>query len=136
MEVFRVKLVTIVLAFGLIAGAGIGAFLYYLLPQFFPNWYFQIVFFFIILQSVLIYFVASSSEKVSSQKMVNLYLLAKVIKIITSLGFITIYALAVKENIKSFVLVFIVFYLLYLFLETLLHSKIEKRIKSKNTTEV
>lgn len=136
MEVFRVKLITIVWAFGLIIGAGIGAFLYYLLPQFFPNWYFQIVFFFIILQSVLIYFVTLNSEKVSSKKMVNLYLLSKVIKIVTSLGFITVYALVVKENIKSFVLVFIVFYLLYLFLETLLYSQIEKRIKNKNTTEV
>lgn len=136
MDVFKVRLVTIVLAFGLITGAAIGALLYYVLPQFYPAWYFQIVFFFLILESLLMYFVASGSKNVTSKKMVNIYMLSKVIKIIASLGFIAIYAIAVKENVKNFVLIFVVFYALYLFLEIFLFSKIEKRLKDKNTTEV
>jgi len=132
MDLFKAKLITTLVAFGLVAGAAIGALLYYVFPQFYPNWYFEIVFFFIVLESALMSFVVSSSKTSSSKKMVNVYMLTKVIKVIVSLIFITIYALAVKENIKSFVLVFISFYVLYIIAETYLFSKIEKRLKGNN----
>lgn len=132
MDLVKVKFITILIAFGFIAGAGIGAFLYYVVPQFFPNWYFEIVFFFLIIESLLISMVVSKSKVSTSKQMVNVYMLTKVLKIIASLIFITVYALVVKENIKPFILVFIVFYALYLFIETYLFSKIEKQLKEKN----
>ena len=132
MNPFKSKLLVTLIAFGLIAGAGIGALLYYVFPQFYPNWYFGIMFFFLILEVILMNFVVSKSGKVSSKKMVNIYMLSKVVKMILSLIFVAIYALAVKVNITSFVLVFIIFYVLYLFIETFLYSKLERQLKEKN----
>lgn len=136
MDSFRTKLITILIAFGLVAGGGIGALLYYVLPQFYPNWYLGIVFFFLITESLLIAYVVKSSQTATQKKMVNIYMLAKVVKMILALFFIAIYALTVKENIKSFVVVFIVFYGLYLGIETYMFSKIEKYMKEKNNTQV
>lgn len=131
MDTFKAKLLTQVLAFGLILGAGSGLLLYYVLPQFYPDWYLGIVFFFIVIELIAINFVVTSSRKASSKKMVNVYMMAKVIKMLASLVFIVIYYAAVKENIKNFILVFIVFYALYLFFETYLFSKIEKELKEE-----
>lgn len=131
MDTFKAKLLTQVLAFGLILGAGAGLLLYYVLPQFYPNWYLGIVFFFIAIELIAINFVVASSRKASSKKMVNVYMMAKVIKMLASLGFVVVYYAAVKENIKSFILVFIVFYALYLFFETYLFSKVEKELKEE-----
>lgn len=136
MDVLKVKLIIFIISFSLITGGLIGGLLYYVFPQFFPNWYFQIVFFFLIIESLLMNFVATKRKSASSKKMVNVYMLCKVVKILTSLVFITIYALVVKENIKSFVLVFVVFYGLYLFFETYLFSKIEKELKEKQQTKI
>lgn len=132
MNIFKTKLYTAITSYGMIVGAGVGAFLYYLFPTYYPQWYFGIVFFFLFIEIALMSFVISSSEKVSSQKMVNVYMLAKVIKVLASLLFITLYALIIKENIKSFVLIFMVFYLLYLIIESFIFSKIEQRLKEKN----
>ncbi len=133
MDTFRAKLITLLISSGLVASAGIGALLYYFFPQFYPAWYFQIVSFFLIFEVALVSYVVAQSMKVSSKKMVNVYMLTKVVKIVISLIFIGIYAIAVKENIKTFVLVFIVFYLLYLLAETIIFSKLEKYIKENNT---
>lgn len=131
MDAFRVRLLTLVIAFGLILGAGAGLLLYYVFPQFYPNWYLGIVFFFLVIELVAMNFVITSSRKASSKKMVNVYMMAKVIKMLASLMFVTIYYAAVKENIKSFILVFIVFYALYLGFETYLFSKVEKELKEE-----
>lgn len=133
MNLFKSQLLGILVAFGLIIGALVGALLYYVFPQFYPDWYFGIVFFFLIMEVVIMNFVISKSAKVDSKKMVNVYMLTKVVKILVSLVFIAIYALTVKENIKNFVIVFIAFYVLYLFLETALFSKIEKHLKEKKS---
>ncbi|MFR9166578.1 MAG: hypothetical protein ACLVKO_10330 [Dysgonomonas sp.] len=131
MDSFKVKLIFALIAFGLIAGGVVGALLYYVFPQYYPNWYFGIIFFFIITESIMMYYVASQIKNVSSKKMVNVYMMAKVVKIILALIFVTVYALAVKENLKNFVLIFLVFYVLYLFVETFLFSRIEKHFKEK-----
>jgi len=129
MDLTRTRLTTMLLAFGLIAGAVVGAFLYYAFPAYYPSWYLGIVFYFLILEILIINIVYTYSKKISSKQLVNLYLSAKVVKLLTSLIFVTIYALVVGENIKSFVLVFVAFYALYLFIETFMFSKIEKQLK-------
>jgi hypothetical protein len=129
MDLFRLKLIFGLLAFGLIAGAVAGALLHYAFPQFYPDWYLGIVFFFLILETLLVGFVASKSLSASPKQMVNVYLLAKVVKMLAALAFIALYALTVKERITNFVLVFAIFYALYLIVETYLYAKIEKKSK-------
>jgi len=131
MDVFRARLVTYMIAIGLIISACIGGGLYYFQPFFNWNWFVGIVLFFLVLEPSIISLVQWKSEKMEKKQMVNLYMLTKVVKIIGSLIFITIYVLAEKENIKSFVTVFVLFYLLYLMAETILFVQIEKHIKKK-----
>lgn len=132
MNLFRAKLVTYIIAFGLIISACIGAGLYYIQPLFDWNWFVGIVIFFLAIESLVMYLIADKSQEKEKKQMVNLYMLTKVIKVIASLFFITVYVLSVKENVKSFVAVFILFYLLYLVVETILFVRIEKHLKEKN----
>ena len=131
MDFFKAKLITSTLAFGLIAGALIGVLLYYQFPQYYPHWYEGILFFFLILESLILIYVESASRKVTSRQMLNTYMLTKVIKIFAALIFVGAYAMIVKENIKSFILIFMIFYLLFLAFEAYLFTKIEKRIKKQ-----
>jgi len=131
MDFFKAKLITSLLAFGLIAGALIGALLYYQFPDYYPNWYEGILLFFLVLESLIIGYVVSASRKVTQRQMLNTYMLTKVIKIFAALIFVGAYALIVKENIKSFVLIFMIFYLLFLAMESILFMKVEKRLKNK-----
>lgn len=131
MDFFKAKLITSLIAFGLIVGALIGALLYYQFPQYYPNWYEGILLFFLVLESLVISYVVSASRKVTQRQMLNTYMLTKVIKVFAALIFVGAYALIVKENIKSFVLVFMIFYLLFLGMESILFLRIEKRLKNK-----
>jgi len=120
------------IAFGCIISACIGAGLYYFYPAFDWNWFAGIVIFFLILEPLIMSLVESSSHKKEKKQMVNIYMLTKVIKVIASLIFIAVYVLAVKENVKVFVAVFILFYLMYLICETALFMKVERHLKEKN----
>ena len=128
MDFFKAKLITSVFAFGLITGALIGMLLYYQFPQYYPHWYGGILAFFLILETLIISYVVSASKKVTQRQMLNTYMLTKVVKVFAALIFV---AIIVKENIKSFVLIFMIFYLLFLAMESMLFLKIEKRLKNK-----
>lgn len=128
---FRVKLVVSLLAFGLVIGALIQLALNNWFPQTYPNWYEGMLLFFLVLESSVLIYAESSSRKATSRQMLNTYMLTKVVKIFASLIFVGIYAAVIKENIKSFVLIFMIFYLLFLAFEAYLFLKIEKRLKNK-----
>lgn len=131
MDFTKAKLVTYILASGLIIGALIGLLLYYVFPQFYPNWYEGILLFFIVIESLILAYVESCSRRVTSRQMLNSYMLTKVVKVFSSLIFIGAYMIIVKEDKKSFVLIFMIFYLLFLALESVLFLQIEKRLKKK-----
>lgn len=131
MDFFRAKLVFIALSFGLIISALVGGLLYYVFPNYYPNWFEAIIIFFLILEPLVVVYVEATSRKATQRQLLNTYMLTKVIKIFASLIFVGIYALVVKEGIKSFVLIFMSFYILYLFIETFIFMKIEKRLKEK-----
>ena len=131
MDFFRAKLITLLLAYGLIVGALVGALLYYVFPQYYPEWYEGILLFYLILEPLVLVYVESSSRRVTQRQMLNTYMLTKVFKIFAALIFVGAYAIIIKENIKSFVLTFCIFYLLFLAIESFLFLKIEKRLKNK-----
>lgn len=131
MELFKTKLIFTLLAFGLIAGGLLGILLYYQFPDYYPSWYIGILSFFLILEPLIMICVESSSRKSTSRQLLNVYMLTKVVKIFAALVFIGIYALVVKEGLKSFVLTFMLLYLLFLAIESYLFLKIEKRLKQK-----
>lgn len=134
MNLFKTNLIIYVIAFGLIVSGILGIGLSYFLPSFDWNWFIGVIIYFLIIESIVVSLVESFGQKNEKKQMVNIYMLTKVIKIITSLIFITIYALTVKENMKAFIAVFILFYLSYLIAETFIFMKVEKRIKEKNSS--
>lgn len=135
MNSFRSKLITTLVAFGLIVSAIIGFGVLQFLPTFDMNWFVGIVLFFLIFEPIVISIVENSSRKKTQNQMVNIYMLTKVIRIIPALSFITIYALADGRETKSFVVIFILLYFLYLIVETLMFMRIEKHVKSLKNDE-
>lgn len=134
-HLFKARTVTYTIAFGLMISAFVGMVLYLVYPLFDWNWFVAIVLFFLILEPLMVSLVAGKSGHENKKQMVNIYMLTKVIRVIASLIFITVYALMIKQNMKAFVAVFISFYLLYLTMETILFVYIEKRIKEKNSSD-
>lgn len=135
MNAFKVKLITILIAFGFIITALAGLTQYYVKPLCDWNWFLGIAIFFLIIESTIVSYVEGVSRNKEKKKMVNAYMLTKVVKLILSLFFVTVYALVVKENIKGFVIIFILFYFLYLMVEVFLFSRIEKHIKESENNE-
>ncbi len=132
MDFFKAKYITFLISFLLILGAGIGALLYYVFPQFYPQWYILILIYFLFVEVVIIYIIDAGSKKLDQRKLVNLYMSTRVGKVILSLVFIGVYSLAVKTGIKNFALVFMLFYLFSIAFETWYFINIERRIKAKN----
>ena len=132
MDVFKTKLITYTVASGLLISGCIGLILFYVFPALINwDWYVSIVLYFLIIETAIMLYVNSASETKDKKQMVNVYMLTKVVKILLSLVVIAIFAFNYKEQLKGFIIVFILFYLLYLAVETSLFVKIEKHIKEK-----
>lgn len=132
MDSFKAKIVTSVLGCGFVVGAIVGAIIYYGFPVYFTNWYFGILAFFLVVEPLILLYVEHESRTAKDRQLVNVYMLTKVIKTIAVLGFILIfYAIEGKENLKGFVIILLTFYFIFLVIETLFFTKIEKRLKEK-----
>lgn len=136
MDVFKTKLITYTVASGLLISGCIGLGLYYFFPTLIDwDWYAGIVLFFLIIETGIMLYVNSASQTKEKKQMVNVYMLTKVLKMLISLVVIGIFAFNDKEHLKGFIAVFILFYLLYLAVETSLFVKIEKHIKEKKSKD-
>lgn len=132
MDSFWAKLIFIFVVLGLIIGTAVWALLHYVFPAYYPGWFGGIMLFFLIVEVLIITYVYSQAQKSERpQKMVNVYLLTKVVKMLLALAFVATYVLAVKEQIKNFVLVFMIFYIVFLAIESRLFVQIEKHLKKK-----
>lgn len=136
MNSYKTRLILALTGYGLLVGAGVAAVLHYFVPGFSWDWFAAVLIFFLILESVIINLVVNNSQKKDSKKLVNTYMLTKVLKIILSLAFVLTYFVIERTNqLKIFIVVFIGFYLLFLIAETYLLTKIEKHIKKESNNE-
>ncbi len=112
--------------------AGFGV--WYILKIFFPDTlidaYFVLPLFFYITGLAFI-FIMMKMPKDNPKEMVNMYMLLRVIKVFIGLIIITFYWFLHKEQIRSFAIIFIVFYLIYLGIETYIYMKIEMYLKEE-----
>lgn len=128
------KLILILTAVTLISGFGIKYIITTFFPQFMIAWYPVIPIFFFIMGIILIlniFKVKTMEEK----KSVSFYMMLRVIKILLSLFFLLIYWLTHKYNMKSFALIFMSFYIVYMITETYIYYSAEKWIKNSKTDE-
>lgn len=114
----------------MVLGGGIGALLYYVLPEYYPQWYGAILLVVFVMELTVINLVGNASKRLSGQKLANLYMAVKGGKLLLSFLFVGAYMLSVKEGIKSFVLIYLLFYMFYVFLEVPFFAEIERRIKN------
>jgi len=136
MDSYKIRLLLALAGYGLLVGAGVAAVLHYYFPGFSWNWFLAIFVFFMALETLIINLVVNNSRNKDSKKMVNTYMLTKTIKIVSSLVFVLVYFIIEKSNgIKTFAVVLVVFYFLFLLAETFLLTKIEKHIKTKSNNE-
>lgn len=130
MELFKAKLITYTIAFGLVISGCVGVVLYNYFPDLISwNWFSIVALFFLIAETCIMLYVSEVSKKKEKRQMVNVYMLIKIAKILASFVIAGIYLAIDKTNIQGFVIVFILFYLLYLVAETSLFVTIEKHIK-------
>ncbi len=66
------------------------------------------------------------------KKMVNLYMLMRMIKVFLSVTIILIYSILDKPNIRNFAILFVVFYLINLIWETYIYMRMELYFKYKD----
>jgi hypothetical protein len=111
-----------------VTGVGGWLILNYFFPNFIIKGYFFITVFFYVLGIIFI----SLFRNVSIDKpnrIVNLYMLMRMIKIFTSLVIILVYWFVHKPGVKNFAIVFIIYYLINLIWETYAFTKMEDYIK-------
>lgn len=134
MKELRARLIGILSLFVLATGWG-G---YWLFQSYFPASYFNayplIPVFYFIMGAILIGAITREA-KISQAKLVNLYMLLKLTKLMACGFFALIYYFAVKVQMREFGMTFLGFFLLFLGLETYFFYCSEKIIKMKNANE-
>lgn len=136
MNKFTKKLVLSTVVFGVILSVLVSSLTLYIEPAFNLYWLFGTCIYFILLEVGVVLYIISVSKKIKrDKKLVNAYLLTKVVKIFLSLFIIAYYLLAVKTDIKAYLVAFAILYLCYLIMESILFIKIEKRLKKESHEE-
>jgi small-conductance mechanosensitive channel len=102
----------------------------------FPNivlekWAISAVIFLFLCELASILITSKKRHTVSAPQSINLLTGLKVGKILLSLFFLLIYRIIVKAEMKRFVLVFFILYLIYLVFDTLYLISMEKEMKRK-----
>jgi len=115
----------------LITGFGIWLLLDRFLPEMMVDYYFIIPLFFYLLGIIFICRFKRTPIN-EPKKVVNLYMLMRMIKIFMSAVIIFIYWLLDKPHIRNFAIIFIVFYLINLIWETYIYLRMELYLKYKN----
>lgn len=132
MNGFVKKLVATIFSFGVIFSIIVCYVTLFLIPSFNIYWLVGTCLFFLLLETgIILYIINTSKDKKKDKKLVNAYLLTKVVKIFLSLFIIAFYLLQIKTEVKAYLVLFAVLYFCYLILESILFIKIEKRLKEE-----
>ena len=128
MEKTRSKFILILTAVILITGFGLKYLITEALPQYSFSAFTSIPVFFFLLGLGLIY-TLTAINNTDGKKLVNKYMLMRMIKVLSSLAFLFVYWLINKREIKNFAVAFIVFYMIFLIFETWVYLQVEKKMK-------
>ena len=128
MEKTRSKFILILTAVILITGFGLKYLITEALPQYSFSAFTSIPVFFFLLGLGLIY-TLTGINNTDGKKLVNKYMLMRVIKVLSSLAFLLVYWLINKREIKNLAVAFIVFYMIFLIFETWVYLQVEKKMK-------
>lgn len=114
----------------LVTGFGIGFILKWFFPEIQLKSYPLIPIFFYLLGLVFIYVFSHNSPN-QPEKIVNTYMLMRMIKIFVSAVILFIYWIMDKAHIRNFAIIFVIFYVINLIWETYIYLRMEMYIKYK-----
>ena len=117
----------------LITGFGIWIILKQFFPEMLTDSYIIIPIFFYILGVIFILQFRLTPRE--SSKVLNVYMLIRTIKIVTSFVIIIVYWILDQPNTRNFAILFVIFYLISLIWETYIYLRMEKYMKYKNDQE-
>ena len=116
-----------------------GGILGYILYCFFPEHYFKgypiVPVYFFILNAISITII-DACRKISRSRLLQTYILTKLIRILLSVILMVVYCLIAQKGIKVFLLTFIAMYLVYLVYDTWFFSKFEMKLKKDKRNEI
>ncbi|MCL2652058.1 MAG: hypothetical protein FWD60_13685 [Candidatus Azobacteroides sp.] len=95
-------------------------------------WTIGAIVFFFLYELATILVTDKKIKPISSRQSINLFMGLKVGKFILALTFALIYAIAVKVELKHFLIVFAVLYLIYLAFDTFYFLSVEKKLKKED----
>ena len=105
-----------------------------ILKNIFPNeqfsWYLYIPIMFFLMGNLLIIILAKN-YKLEAKKLVNLYMIIKLVKLVIAMIYILAFYFVVKDDLRAFGLVFAAFYAIYIACEFYIFYSIEKQIKKE-----
>lgn len=132
MNKFTQKIILATTVFGVIFSILLCSIILFFNTSFNIYWLIGTCIYFLLLEIGVMYYVIDVSKQAKrDKKMVNAYLLTKVVKIFISLFIIAFYLLQIKTDIKTYLVLFACLYLGYLIMESILFIKIEKRLKEE-----
>lgn len=107
-------------------GVTLGGLLYTIWPNHYFRWYPSIPVFYWIMGLAMAFFLDRVKKK-HGDMIVTIYMIVRLCKFIIALTFLWLYAALVEEHVKSFGLTLMLFYFIYLVLETYTFYLYEKR---------
>jgi len=126
-------LVVLTVVMGIVSFIG-GIIVYFVLPKELFFWYLGIPIFYYMM-GLALGEVLRRINKESNDRLLNIYLMLKVAKIIGTVMFMLLYVMLIDEYDREFVITIGIFYLIYMILETKFYFDFEKSLKRKKTNE-
>lgn len=109
-------------------GIVVGAVLRFAVPWLYFD-HFPLVPLFYLITGVILNFVLDACKTSSSDKLVNVFMTMRIIKLVLTVAFLGIYDKFIGEHKMKFALTLVLFYLIYMSLESYLFYLYEKRRK-------
>ncbi len=131
MKKIRTKLILAFIIFSTISAFTLEYLIRNVIPEYGVKYYSLIPILFFVLGIPFILILTRKQEKVDDKRVANEYLMIKVVKVLLSLFLLAVYWINNGAEVKTFGVIYILFYLLFLFFETFVYFQVEKELKRK-----
>lgn len=130
MSRLELRLMGLITGINLTVGLVLGGLLYLLWPDHYFKWYPSIPVFYWLVGLTMAYFL-DRAKRNHEDMIVTIYMIVRICKFIVALAFLWLYVVFVGEFVRTFGLTLMLFYFIYLVLETYTFYLYEKRRMKK-----
>lgn len=124
------RLMALITGINLAVGLVLGILLYLLWPDHYFKWYPSIPVFYWLVGLAMAYFL-DRAKRSHEDMIVTIYMIVRICKFIVAIAFLSLYVILIGENVRMFGLTLMLFYFIYLVLETYTFYLYEKRRMKK-----